>query len=58
MQKLGKEITSQEVHDMLAQHDTNGDGVLSFQEFKAIFFGGEEIEQADAPSGEAGPAME
>ena len=30
---------------MIAQHDTNGDGVLSFEEFKSIFFGGKEIEE-------------
>ena len=51
MQKLGKEISRKEVHDMIVQHDRTGDGMLSFQEFKAIFFGGEENDQADAPFG-------
>ena len=30
---------------MIAEHDTNGDGVLSFQEFKQIFFDGKEIDE-------------
>ena len=46
MQKLGKEITSKDVHDMIVQHDKTGDGCLNFQEFKAIFFGGKEIEES------------
>ena len=43
MQKLGREISRDDVHTMLASHDTDGDGVLIFDEFKAIFFGGAEL---------------
>ena len=28
MQKLGKEISTEEVHEMIVKHDKNGDGVL------------------------------
>jgi Ca2+-binding EF-hand superfamily protein len=45
MQKLGKEINRKEVHEMIAQHDKTGDGMLSFEEFKAIFFHGKEMEE-------------
>ena len=45
MQKLGREIKREEVHITIAKHDTNGDGVLSFDEFKSIFFDGKEIEE-------------
>ena len=45
MQKLGRETRREDVHSMIAQHDTNGDGVLNFEEFKSIFFGGKEIEE-------------
>ena len=54
MQKLGKEINRKEVHDMIAQHDRTGDGMLNFQEFKAIFFGGKEIEDGDILDGALG----
>jgi len=40
MQKLGREITRRELRDMIAKHDTNSDGMLDYEEFKAIFFGG------------------
>jgi len=44
MQKLGKEIERSAVHEMIAAHDLVGDGVLSFDEFRAIFFGDKELE--------------
>ena len=55
MQKLGKEISRKEVHEMITQHDRTGDGMLNFQEFKAIFFGGKEFENDDQPFGKDGP---
>ena len=56
MQKLGKEIQRKEVHEMIAQHDRTGDGMLNFQEFKAIFFGGKEIDDFnETPFGLDGP---
>ena len=30
MQKLGREISRKDVHDMIVQHDRTGDGMLSF----------------------------
>ena len=42
MQKLGQNLSQQEVQGMVAQHDITGDGMLNFDEFKAIFFGGRE----------------
>lgn len=57
MQKLGREMDKAEIHDMIVQHDTTGDGCLSFPEFKAIFFDDKELEDedGDAPFGEDGP---
>ena len=50
MQKLGKEISRKEVHQMILKHDRTGDGMLNFDEFKAIFFGGKELDdQVDDP---------
>ena len=37
MQKLGQEMTQAEITDIIKQHDVKGDGVLSFEEFSAIF---------------------
>lgn len=55
MQKLGKEISGREVHDMIVQHDKTGDGCLNFEEFKAIFFGGKDAEEDFF--GRQGPAV-
>jgi len=58
MQKLGKEIARKEVHAMILKHDRTGDGMLNFDEFKAIFFGGKELDdQPDDPFGRQGPAV-
>ena len=38
MQKLGHEIPKTEIHNMIKQHDLTNDGMLSFEEFKSIFF--------------------
>ena len=42
---------------MIAQHDITGDGMLNFEEFKAIFFGGrdtisipDETEEPESPA--------
>ena len=45
MQKLGQEISRDEIEDMIKKHDIKGDGVLSFEEFKAIFLGEEDAEE-------------
>ena len=37
MQKLGQQMTEQEIEEIIKQHDVAGDGVLSFEEFSAIF---------------------
>ena len=37
MQKLGQEISRDEIAGMISKHDIVGDGVLSFDEFKQIF---------------------
>ena len=38
MQKLGQDITKQEIEETMKSHDTSGDGVLSLEEFEYIFF--------------------
>jgi Ca2+-binding EF-hand superfamily protein len=59
MQKLGKDITPAEVILMIKTHDKTGDGMLSFHEFKSIFFEGKELEgDIIAPFGEDGPVVE
>ena len=45
MQKLGQEISRNEIAEMIAKHDIKGDGVLSFEEFKQIF-----IDEKDSKS--------
>ena len=47
MQKLGREISRQEIRDMIQKHDRTGDGMLSEIEFRAIFFGDEEMAAQD-----------
>lgn len=37
MQKLGQEISKDEIHEMMLKHDQTKDGMLSFEEFKSIF---------------------
>ena len=37
MQKLGQSMTKQQIVEIIKQHDTEGDGKLSFEEFTAIF---------------------
>ena len=61
MQKLGQEIARDEISEMIAQHDIKGDGVLSYEEFKCIFFDKttlEDDEQMDAPFGKDGPIVD
>ena len=36
MFKLGKEITEQDLDDIMEKHDANKDGFLSMEEFKAM----------------------
>lgn len=38
MQKLGKQISQEEVDEMINSHDQTGDRMLNFAEFKNIFF--------------------
>ena len=38
-QKLGQEVSMEEIQAMIKKHDLTGDNCLSFDEFKAIFFG-------------------
>ena len=60
MQKLGREISREEVHQMIQQHDQTGDGCLNFNEFKNIFFEGKEIEDdlaGQQPFGADGPTV-
>lgn len=45
MQKLGREVPMEEIETIIAKHDQTGDGCLSFDEFKNIFFDGKELEE-------------
>ncbi len=47
MQKLGQEISREDIVDNIKKHDIKGDGVLSFEEFKAIFFDDDEEPKDD-----------
>lgn len=59
MQKMGQEIKREEIIDMIAKHDIRGDGVLSFDEFKQVFFDGTALdaEDMDTPFGKEGPEV-
>lgn len=48
MQKLGKEMSLQEVESMISQHDIAGDKVLNYDEFRRVFFTDQEIAELDA----------
>ncbi len=37
-------MTRQQVKEMIQKHDVTGDGMLNFEEFRAIFFKDQEIE--------------
>ena len=37
MQKLGQEITQQEIDAIIEKHDKNDDGLIQFEEFAQIF---------------------
>ena len=59
MQKLGHEIPRNEIHDMIKKHDLTKDGVLSFEEFKAIFVDSrgskDDLDVAEPFKGRQGP---
>jgi hypothetical protein len=60
MQKFGHEIPRNEIHVMIKQHDLTNDGVLSYEEFKAIFVeSGKPVMEDldDAFAGRQGPAI-
>ena len=45
MQKLGRKLSEEEIAEsIISKHDRTGDGCLSFDEFKMIFFDGKELE--------------
>ena len=65
MQKLGQEISAEEIHEMINKHDIVGDGVLSYDEFKRIFFDKDEpiddydkYADMDQPFGKSGPQVD
>lgn len=59
MQKLGREVPMEEIEKIITKHDRTGDGCLSFDEFKMIFFDGKELEDqpVDSPFGADGPEV-
>jgi Ca2+-binding EF-hand superfamily protein len=38
MYKLGHPVTQQELDEIMQEHDIEGDNVISFNEFRSIFF--------------------
>jgi len=57
MQKLGQELGKEEIKEMIQKHDIKGDGVLSYEEFKCVFFDSDVLGENDMPFGEDGPAV-
>lgn len=55
MQKLGHEITQEELENIMDQHDLAKDGVISKQEFKALLLDITDLE--DAMTHELGASM-
>ena len=47
MQKLGRIVSTGELKTIIAQHDTTGDGCITFEEFRSIFFDGKDIEPTE-----------
>ena len=47
MQKLGHEITQEELENIMDQHDLAKDGVISKQEFKALLLDITDLEDAN-----------
>jgi Ca2+-binding EF-hand superfamily protein len=41
MAKLGKEISEEEVEEIMKRHDLSGDKAISIDEFKAMILGDE-----------------
>ena len=39
LEKLGESLTDEEIAEMIAEADTNGDGVISYEEFRAMMKG-------------------
>ena len=42
--QTGRELSAQQTRKILKDHDALGDGRLSFQEFKAIFFENDDLD--------------
>ena len=62
MQKMGQEIKREEIDEMISAHDIKGDGVLSYDEFKCIFFDKTSLDdneemKMDEPFGKEGPKV-
>ena len=47
MQKLGQTMRREQVSEMIQKHDVTGDGMLNFDEFRAIFFNNQELVEED-----------
>ena len=41
----------EEIEQIMNKHDRTGDGCLSFDEFKMIFFDGRELQEDESPFG-------
>lgn len=58
---MGQEMDREEVFQMIAAHDIKGDGVLSYEEFKCIFFDKTTLDdegEQDQPFGKDGPTVD
>ena len=54
MQKLGKNISKNEIDSALTMHDLKHDGKISFEEFK-VMVTGKELEENDQANGDLDP---
>ena len=42
LKKMGRDISLQEIDEIMKKHDKSNDGVIQFQEFKEMLLDGEE----------------
>ncbi len=47
MNKIGREITQEDLEEIMSEHDLAKNGVITYIEFKALFLDLEDLESAE-----------
>ena len=48
MNKIGRDITQEDIDEIMNEHDIEKNGVITFLEFKALFLDLEDLDEANA----------